>query len=220
MFERFTDKARRVLVLAQEEAREQNSPYIGTEHILLGISRCGDVTAEVMSSLGLTYEALSLSVTSRGANPSPGSPPLTPDAKRAIEASLRQALGFGHSYISPAHLLLGLIKIEDPSTTPIFTSLNVSTGDLRQAVEDTLEPPSHPSVPTPVTMATAVDKALAARGNAISLDKAIELAGSDLSLLAQAVRSSGDLRDPAREAFFSLVVLCELAGLNLSRALD
>ena len=103
MFERFTDRARRVLVLAQEEARDLNHAFIGTEHILLGLIREGEgVAAKALDALGVTYDVVREKVEEAigaNTNPSPGSPPITPRAKKVLELSLREALQLGHSYI-------------------------------------------------------------------------------------------------------------------------
>src|SRR5947207_9407082 len=114
MFERFTERARRVVVLAQEEARALNHNYIGTEHILLGLVYDGEgVAAEALESLGISLEAVRLQVEEiigRGASASTGHIPFTPRAKKVLELSLREALQLGHDYIGTEHILLGLIR--------------------------------------------------------------------------------------------------------------
>ena len=114
MFERFTDRARRVLVLAQEEARDLNHAFIGTEHILLGLIREGEgVAAKALDALGVTFDVVREKVEEAigaNTNPSPGSPPFTPRAKKVLELSLREALQLGHSYIGTEHMLLGLVR--------------------------------------------------------------------------------------------------------------
>ena len=114
MFERFTDRARRVLVLAQEEARDLNHAFIGTEHILLGLIKEGEgVAAKALDALDISYETVREKVEEAigaNANPSPGSPPFTPRAKKVLELSLREALQLGHSYIGTEHMLLGLVR--------------------------------------------------------------------------------------------------------------
>src|SRR5665647_3095786 len=111
LFERFTDRARRVLVLAQEEARDLNHAFIGTEHILLGLIREGEgVAAKALDALGVTFDVVREKVEEAigpNSNPSPGSPPFTPRAKKVLELSLREALQLGHSYIGTEHMLLG-----------------------------------------------------------------------------------------------------------------
>ena len=114
MFERFTDRARRVVVLAQEEARMLNHDYIGTEHILLGLIREGDgVAAKALESLGISLEAVRQQVEEiigRGQQAPSGHIPFTPRAKKVLELSLREALQLGHNYIGTEHILLGLIR--------------------------------------------------------------------------------------------------------------
>ena len=114
MFERFTDRARRVLVLAQEEARLLNHSFIGTEHILLGLIHEGEgLAAKALESLGISLEAVREKVEETigpaGSAPT-GSPPFTPRAKKVLELSLREALQLGHNYIGTEHMLLGLVR--------------------------------------------------------------------------------------------------------------
>ena len=113
MFERFTDRARHVIVLAQEEARRLRHDYIGTEHLLLGLLREQDgIAARVLDSLGITVEevrAQVVRIVGQGAgDDAAGQIPLTPRAKKAMELALREALSLGHNYIGTEHILLGL----------------------------------------------------------------------------------------------------------------
>ena len=114
MFERFTDRARRVVVLAQEEARLLNHNYIGTEHILLGLIHEGEgVAAKALESLGISLEAVRAQVEEiigHGGQAPSGHIPFTPRAKKVLELSLREALQLGHNYIGTEHILLGLIR--------------------------------------------------------------------------------------------------------------
>ena len=138
MFERFTDRARRVLVLAQEEARDLNHAFIGTEHILLGLIREGEgVAARALDALGITYGAVREEV--RGlvepiTNASSGSPPFTPGAKKALELSLREALQLRHSYIGPEHMLLGLVRQGEGAAVHILSDLDVEFSELQNRV--------------------------------------------------------------------------------------
>ena len=140
MFERFTDRARRVLVLAQEESRLLEHSYIGTEHILLGLIREGDgIAASALLSLGLTTEDVRekvIETIGTVGNTSAGAPPFTPRAKKVLELSLREALQLGHSYIGTEHMLLGLIRETDGVASKVLTALNVQPGDARQKVID------------------------------------------------------------------------------------
>src|SRR5659263_241918 len=114
MFERFTDRARRVVVLAQEEARMLNHNYIGTEHILLGLIHEGEgVAAKALESLGISLDAVRSQVQEiigEGQQAPSGHIPFTPRAKKVLELSLREALQLGHNYIGTEHILLGLIR--------------------------------------------------------------------------------------------------------------
>jgi ATP-dependent Clp protease ATP-binding subunit ClpC len=114
MFERFSDEARRAVVLAQEEARRLNHNYIGTEHILLGLLHDGEnVAAKALQALGVTLEAVRQQVEEiigRGKKDPSGQIPFTPRAKKVLELSLREAIHFHHDYIGPEHILLGLLR--------------------------------------------------------------------------------------------------------------
>ena len=113
MFERFTDRARRVVVLAQEEARMLNHNYIGTEHILLGLIHEGEgVAAKALERMEISLEAVRAQVEEvigQGQQAPSGHIPFTPRAKKVLELSLREALQLGHNYIGTEHILLGLI---------------------------------------------------------------------------------------------------------------
>ena len=135
MFERFTDRARRVVVLAQEEARLLNHNYIGTEHILLGLIHEGEgVAAKALESLGISLEAVRSQVEEiigqGGASPS-GHIPFTPRAKKVLELSLREALQLGHNYIGTEHILLGLVRDRDALAARALSELDVSAEWLR-----------------------------------------------------------------------------------------
>ncbi len=113
MFERFTDKARRVVVLAQEEARGLNHNYIGTEHLLLGLLDPGGVAAQALVRFGMTATGTREEVKARvsvGSEPPKGRIPFTPRAKKVLELALREALKLSHNYIGTEHILLGLVR--------------------------------------------------------------------------------------------------------------
>ena len=138
MFERFTDRARRVVVLAQEEARLLNHNYIGTEHILLGLIHEGEgVAAKALESLGISLEAVRSQVEEiigqGGSSPS-GHIPFTPRAKKVLELSLREALQLGHNYIGTEHILLGLIHEGDGVAAQVLVGLGVELDRTRQLV--------------------------------------------------------------------------------------
>ncbi len=138
MFERFTDRARRVVVLAQEEARLLNHNYIGTEHILLGLIHEGEgVAAKAMESLGISLEAVRSQVEEiigqGGSSPS-GHIPFTPRAKKVLELSLREALQLGHNYIGTEHILLGLIREGEGVAAQVLVKLGADLSRVRQQV--------------------------------------------------------------------------------------
>jgi ATP-dependent Clp protease ATP-binding subunit ClpC len=138
LFERFTDRARRVVVLAQEEARLLNHSYIGTEHILLGLIHEGEgVAAKALESLSISLEAVRAQVEEiigqGGSSPS-GHIPFTPRAKKVLELSLREALQLGHNYIGTEHILLGLLREGEGVATQVLVKLGADLGKVRQQV--------------------------------------------------------------------------------------
>ena len=138
LFERFTDRARRVVVLAQEEARLLNHNYIGTEHILLGLIHEGEgVAAKALESLGISLQAVRDQVEEiigqGGSSPS-GHIPFTPRAKKVLELSLREALQLGHNYIGTEHILLGLIREGEGVAAQVLTKLGADLSRVRQQV--------------------------------------------------------------------------------------
>src|SRR5580692_2170620 len=139
MFERFTDRARRVVVLAQEEARTLHHDYIGTEHILLALIREGDgVAAQALESLGITEEAARQQVEEiigRGQQDPPrGHIPFTPRAKKTLQLSMREAIALGHAYIGTEHILLGLVRLGEGPATQVLNGLGVDPNRVRQQV--------------------------------------------------------------------------------------
>jgi ATP-dependent Clp protease ATP-binding subunit ClpC len=138
LFERFTDRARRVLVLAQEEARLLNHNFIGTEHILLGLIHEGEgVAAKALESLGISLEAVREKVEETigpAGSSTTGSPPFTPRAKKVLELSLREALQLGHNYIGTEHMLLGLVREGEGVAAQVLVSLGADLSRVRQQV--------------------------------------------------------------------------------------
>jgi len=145
MFERFTDQARRVVVLAQEEARLLNHNYIGTEHLLLGLVHEGDgPAADALESLGISLDEVRRLVKEAvgpGKHKPSGHIPFTPRAKKALELSLREALQVGHGYIGPEHILLGLIRQGDGVAAQVLVSLGA---DLDRVRDQVLSLPAEP----------------------------------------------------------------------------
>jgi ATP-dependent Clp protease ATP-binding subunit ClpC len=143
MFERFTNQSRRVVVLAQEEARKLNHNYIGTEHLLMGLlGEDRGAAARALASVDITLEAVQREVEvliGRGKKAPSGHIPFTPGAKKCLELSLREALQLGHNYIGTGHLLLGLIRKGDGAAVQVLGRLGADLDHLRQRVTLELE---------------------------------------------------------------------------------
>jgi ATP-dependent Clp protease ATP-binding subunit ClpA len=137
MFERFTDEARRVVVLAQEEARTLDHDEIGTEHLLLGLVHEEDSeVCKVLGEFGVDIHAMRhavLAVVGRGTEPSPSHLPFTRPAKKALELSLRESLQLGHREIQPTHILLGLLRTGDGVAATVLTRQGIELEDVRDA---------------------------------------------------------------------------------------
>jgi ATP-dependent Clp protease ATP-binding subunit ClpA len=170
MFERFTDRARRVVVLAQEEARVLDHDYIGTEHILLGLIHEGEgVAAQALASLEVDLTAVRDAVerlVPRGETSPSGHIPFTPRAKKVLELSLREALRLGHNYIGTEHILLGLVREREGVAAEALAQVGVDLDRVRQRVEELV---SGGAGPEPVGRGTApggLTMRLSARGQA------------------------------------------------------
>jgi len=138
LFQRFSDRARRVVVLAQEEARMLNHNYIGTEHLLLGLIQEGEgVAAKALESMNISLEAVRNQVEEiigRGSSAPTGHIPFTPRAKKVLELSLREALQLGHNYIGTEHILLGLIREGEGVAAQVLTKLGADLDRVRNQV--------------------------------------------------------------------------------------
>ena len=138
MFERFTDRGRRVMVLAQEEARMLDHNYLGTEHLLLGLLReSGGVAAKALQSLGIGLEAVRhqvVEIIGEGHQAPSGHIPFTPRVKKVLELSLREAQLLGHDYVSTGHLLLGLLREGDGVAVQVLVRLDANLNLVRQQV--------------------------------------------------------------------------------------
>ncbi|MGH9247079.1 MAG: ATP-dependent Clp protease ATP-binding subunit [Acidimicrobiales bacterium] len=186
MFERFTDRARRVVVLAQEEARLLNHNYIGTEHILLGLIHEGEgVAAKALESLGISLEAVRAQVEEiigqGGSSPS-GHIPFTPRAKKVLELSLREALQLGHNYIGTEHILLGLIREGEGVAAQVLVKLGADLSRVRQQVIQLLSGYSGPGGGPEKAGATAGP---GAEGQAPSGSLVLDQFGRNLTQLAR-----------------------------------
>jgi ATP-dependent Clp protease ATP-binding subunit ClpC len=135
MFERFTDRARLVVVQAQEEARGLDHDYIGPEHLLLGLIRGGGVAPKALESLGIGLETIRQRVEEiigRGGQAPPGHIPFTPQAKQVLKLALEEAKGLGHRYIGTEHILLGLISEGDGVAAQVLTGLGADLDGVRE----------------------------------------------------------------------------------------
>jgi hypothetical protein len=138
MFQRFTDRARRVVVLAQEEARLLRHNYVGTEHLLLGLLQDGEgVAARALESLGISREAARQQVEQiigQGQQAPGGHIPFTPRAKKVLELSLREALALGHNYVGTEHILLGMLREGHGVAAQVLTGLGTGHAQVRERV--------------------------------------------------------------------------------------
>jgi len=191
MFERFSDRARRVVVLAQEEARMLDHNYIGTEHILLGLIREGEgAAAKALESLGISLDAVRQQVEEiigRGQQVPSGHIPFTPRAKKVLELSLRESLQLGHSYIGTEHILLGLIREGDGVAAQVLVRLGADLNRLRLQV---IQLHGYQGEDEPESMPVAQGPGLLSRIDAIE---------RRLSILEQRVGTGPGLRELDRE---------------------
>lgn len=149
MFEKFTDRARRVVVLAQEEARLLHHGYIGTEHLLLALFQVDGITTEVLEGLDVDLSEARAKVeelVSKGRDEPRGHIPFTPRAKKVLELSMREALQLGHNYIGTEHILLGLVREGEGVAAQVLQQMSVKLHEIRQATIQALDargtPPS------------------------------------------------------------------------------
>ncbi len=153
MFERFTDRARRVVVLAQQEARMLDHNYVGTEHILLGLIHEGDgVAARALTTLGISLDATRQAVEDiigRGTQMPSGHIPFTPRSKKVLELSLREALSLGSDHIGTEHILLALIREGDGVGAQILVSAGVDLNRARQQIINLLHQGPEEDAPSP-----------------------------------------------------------------------
>jgi ATP-dependent Clp protease ATP-binding subunit ClpC len=152
MFERFTDHARQVVVLAQDEARALGHAAIGSEHILLGLLRDeGGLAGRVLESLGVELEDARRQVelrAGRGDRETTGQIAFTPEATKVLELSLREALALGHNYIGTEHILLGLVREGDGVGAGVLVDAGADAGSVRRALLDALGEPIHAAPPS------------------------------------------------------------------------
>jgi len=191
VFERFTERARQVVVLAQDEARTLRHNYIGTEHLLLGLLREEEgLAAHVLGSLGVTLEAVRAQVArivGTGDEATAGQVPFTPRAKKVLELSLREALSLSHNYIGTEHVLLGLARENEGVAARILLDFGVDAETIRETVIDTLggpgggeSAPPGPFVPESPPLASEV----AAEIERVRKEKEDALAGQEFERAA------------------------------------
>jgi ATP-dependent Clp protease ATP-binding subunit ClpC len=185
MFERFTDRARRVVVLAQEEARMLDHNYIGTEHILLGlIHEQESVAAKALMSLGISLDAVRqavLEIIGQGQQPPSGHIPFTPRAKKVFELSLRESLQLRANYIGPEHILLALLRAGSGVAIQVLTGAGVDLNRARQQVIELLhgqrteEPSLAATAPSAASAPSAGDDLVSRLASFVARLNAIEL---------------------------------------------
>jgi hypothetical protein len=167
MFERFTDRARRVVVLAQEEARMLDHNYIGTEHLLLGLIHEGEgVAAKALEAIGISLDAVRQQVEEiigRGQQAPSGHIPFTPRAKRVLELSLRESGQLGHNYIGTEHILLGLVREGEGVAAQVLVKLGAELNRVRQTVIQLLDGRGAEARPKPRSMRGGVIEDVLAR---------------------------------------------------------
>lgn len=195
MFERFTDRARRVVVLAQEEARALNHNYIGTEHILLGLIHEGEgVAAKALESMGISLEAVRTEVEDiigTGGHPPSGYIPFTPRAKKVLELALREALQLGHKYIGTEHILLGLIREGEGVAAQVLVKLGADLSRVRQQVIQLLsgyegtEPEAAPDEPATAGVGQASDSSSGGKPGQKSNSLVLDQFGQNLTQAAK-----------------------------------
>jgi ATP-dependent Clp protease ATP-binding subunit ClpA len=156
MFERFTDRARQVVVRSQEEARLLGHDYIGTEHVVLGLAGIAEgIAGRALAAAGQSHASLVTEVeqlVGRGSGARSGHVPFTRDAKKTLELGLREALQMGHNYIGTEHILLGMIRIPEAAGTRVLEGRGVDLTDLRATVLKLIEGFTDPATNAAVTL--------------------------------------------------------------------
>jgi len=174
MFERFTDRARRVVILAQEEAKLLNHNYVGTEHIVLGLIHEGEgVAAQALLSLGVSLDGARdqvLDIIGKGQQEVDGQIPFTPRVKKALELAFREALQLGHTYIGTEHILLGVIREGEGIGAQVLVHLGADLPRTRQKVIELLRGDAIEAPPTaiPLVVSFGTSDALSVKGLSIS----------------------------------------------------
>jgi ATP-dependent Clp protease ATP-binding subunit ClpC len=224
VFERFTARARRVLVLAQEYAQQRGHHFIGTEHMLIGLIAEGEgVGAKVLSSYGLSRPDIEAKVAAAGGpGPAPGTgvrrPPFTAGAKKVLECSLREALELGHNYIGTEHLLLGLLREADGIAAHVLVGSGVTLPDARTRVLEALKDDRQQAgFGLPRRLSTATREAV---GHAAALAKDQPLTTGQLLTGVLTVTTSHAARALAALGVTKEVVDAELSAIPLESTSD
>ena len=218
MFERFTARARRVLVLAQEEARLLNHDFIGTEHLLLGLIHEGEgLAAKALEGFGITLDAARAKVeeTKGVSGPSTGSPPFTSRSKKVLELALRESMRLGHDYIDTEPILLGLVREGEGVGTQVLASLGADLARVRQQVIRLLPAGSAP-LASPTGWIEEVGMVTVGKGHADSprcprCNAALE---GDLAYRVVTAEAVGS-HDPTDGSLQVIVVYCSCCGSSL-----
>jgi ATP-dependent Clp protease ATP-binding subunit ClpC len=191
MFEKMTDRARRVMVLSQEAARRLAHNYVGTEHILLGLIEEGEgVAAKALVELGISLPDVQKKVEAvigRGEQSPTGSIPFTPRAKKVIELSLREGLQLGHNYIGTEHILLGLIREGEGVAASVLVDLGVDLRQVRQQVIKVLNE-FKPKQDTPQPLNEIIDLLAQAMEQIASANKQIMAAAHTISGISEKLK--------------------------------
>lgn len=202
MFERFTDRARHVVVLAQEESRLLNHPHIGTEHLLLGLLRDADGPVRgLLAPFGVdlaTVRATVVELAGEGAEGPPGHVPFTRRAKTVLELSLREAKRLGHDYIDSEHMLLGLLAEGEGLGVRVLESLGADLGAVRGSALGSLGAARERPAPTPPSPLRGGGLA-SFETRLAALEKRLSAVEEALSRLAEAQRPAPSADRPARE---------------------
>jgi ATP-dependent Clp protease ATP-binding subunit ClpA len=203
MFERFTNEARRAVILAQEDARLLGHGYIGAEHVLLGLLQEGTgIAAQALESLGITHEAARQQVeqiVGRGQGQPGGHIPFTPLAKKALQLSLREALHLGDNYIGTEHILLGLVRESEGPAIQVLVSLGHEPSQVRRHVTDLARRQHDQEEPRTARSAGRPGKPGAKRKMLSELLAHLESIETRLAALENRVGAGPDVRDLDRE---------------------
>jgi ATP-dependent Clp protease ATP-binding subunit ClpA len=203
MFERFTDKARRVVILAQEDARLLSHNYIGAEHILLGLIQEGTgLAAQALESMGITHEAARQQVeeiVGRGQRQPTGHIPFTPQAKKALQLSLREAIHLGDNYIGTEHILLGLLREGDGPAIQVLEHLGVDPSQARRQVTDLARRKRSEDEPPTARAAGRFGRAGGKRQMLVDILAHLDSVESRLAALEHRVGAGPDVRDLDQE---------------------